>query len=201
MRDNHSFEIVKDRLERNTDSVAAIVSERHFDRIVQLVQAQMSLRFRSKVDAEDVANSVLKSFFNHYAGKPDGLTDWQGLWNLLAQIAMNKLRNRIRMFKQKKRDVRREVPDEVLGVAGLDGDNEEQHFACAAPDDEVVIRDLCDHLMKDFSDDRRRVIELSLQCYKVEEISEMVGLSDRSICRIRDQFKLRLEQERDADLR
>lgn len=202
MHDGHSFDAVKNRLAMNTDSAAEEVSVRHFERIVRLVRAQISRRYQSKIDAEDIANSVLKSFFLRYADGRDGLSDWQGLWCLLSRIAVNKLRNRVRDFRRKKRDVAMEVPVEA-GVYELGGDDLDHPTAAggepaATPDEAVVIRDLCDHLLRDYSEDKRRVIELSLQGYPVAEIADATRLSDRTVCRIRDQFKRRLEEEGDA---
>lgn len=201
MRDGHSFEAVKNRLARNTHSAAEEVSARHFERIVRLVRAQIGRRYQSKIDAEDIANSVLKSFFLRYADGRDGLSDWQGLWCLLSRIAVNKLRNRVRDLRRKKRDVGLEVPVEA-GAYELGGDDLDRPAAggepAASPDEAVVIRDLCDHLMRDYTEDKRRVIELSLQGYPVGEIADATRLSDRTVCRIRDQFKRRLEEESDA---
>lgn len=206
-----SFEAVKRRLAEHSPSAAEVVNRRHFDRIVRLAQGQIGRRYQGKVDAEDIANSVLKSFFHRYADHPDGLSDWQGLWRLLAEIAENKLRNRVRRFRQKKRDVDRELPHDAFGrdPAGEAVDRGAGDFASDrrlpdrlldGPDDEAEVRDLLAHLFRDYSDDKRRVIELSLQGYKVEEIAELSRVSDRTVCRIRDRFKQRLEAERASGL-
>jgi RNA polymerase sigma factor (sigma-70 family) len=189
MTDDSSFDWLTEELAANSPAAAEAVVRRHFGRIVQVVQARIGRRFRAKVDAEEVANSAMKSFFRRYAGDRTAVTDWQDLWNLLAEIALNKLRNRIRRFRQQRRDVDREQaggpePD-VAGVA--DG-----------PEAEVVLNDLFDHLVSGYGEAERRVVELSLQGYSVDDIAAAVGVGNRTVIRIRTGFRNRLQSLRDA---
>ena len=182
MKEQPDFEWVLDGLGDNRDSAAEAVVRATFDKIVGVVRKRISSRYQAKVDAESIANSTLKSFFRRHDEEPFDLGEWRDLWNLLIEIALNKLRGRIRAFRTARRDV-----DKERQADGADQGRP------AGADTEAVANDLYDFLADGCAAEEVQVLDLSLQGYTTDEIGGQVGVSPRTVIRIRNRFKARLE--------
>ena len=178
-----SFEQLLAELAASSPSAAEAVVRQNYTRLVALVRKRIATRFQAKVDAESIANSAMKSFFRQYTGDRMALTDWQDLWNLLAKIALNKLSNRLRQFQRQSRDVGREFECNGTEAARLtDG-----------PEAEAVVNELLDRLREGATAEERTVLDLSLLGYSVAEIAAEVGVSNRTVQRVRKAFQRKLE--------
>ena len=178
-----SFEQLLAELAANSPSAAEAVVRENYTRLVAVVRKRIAAKFQAKVDAESIANSAMKSFFRQYTGDRLALTDWQDLWNLLAKIALNKLSNRLRQFQRQSRDVGREFVCDGTEVARLtDG-----------PEAEAVVNELLDRLREGATAEERTVLDLSLLGYSVAEIAAEVGVSSRTVQRVRKAFQRTLE--------
>jgi RNA polymerase sigma-70 factor (ECF subfamily) len=62
------------------------------------------------------------------------------------------------------------------------------------PDEAVVLAETVEELLAGLSGDERAIVELSLQGYSAQEISQEVGRAERSVRRIREQVRKHLEQ-------
>jgi DNA-directed RNA polymerase specialized sigma24 family protein len=178
-----SFVRLLAELAADSPSAAEAVVRQNYSRLVGVVRGRIGGKFRAKVDAESIANSAMKSFFRQYTGDRLALTDWQDLWNLLARIALNKLSNRLRLYRRQSRDVGREFACDGTEAARLtDG-----------PEAEAVLSDLLDTLRAGATAEESTVLDLSLLGYPVAEIAAEVGVSDRTVQRVRKAFQRKLE--------
>jgi hypothetical protein len=116
MSESTSFLNLRDSLKSDNRTAVEEVVRRFYGRVVAVVRGRIGPNYRAKIDAEDIANSAMKSFLGDLTYDRLALTDWQDLWNLIAKIALNKLSNSLRRFQQQSRDVGREV-----GYEGQDG--------------------------------------------------------------------------------
>jgi DNA-directed RNA polymerase specialized sigma24 family protein len=160
-----------------------------FPRLVALVRSRTAGRLRARIDDEGVANSALKSFLLRNADDPYELGDWGDTWSLLAEIALCKLAGQVRRHTRQARDLSREQPIDGFDVADRQ----------PGPEDAVVVEDLLDWLSAGRSPVERAVVELSLHGYPVREVAEALGLSERTVIRLRVAFQKRLEIERLRD--
>ena len=185
MTDPTDFEAVMGGLGDGSQTAAAEVMARTYRRIVGLVRKRIGARFRARVDADSVANSVLKTFFRRHTADPYALTDWEDIWRLLAEIARRKLSNRLRWHD---RDKRRDPGERVGLEADVAGDER-----AADAEEQVVVDDLCDRLMAGYGEHERLAIELTVQGYSVDEVAARVGTGGRTVLRIRAKFRKHLE--------
>ena len=141
--------------------------------------------------------SAFKSFFvRHREGKLD-VGDCGGLWNLLTLITLRKCADRAEYFLAERRDAAREA----TGSAGGDGpdawlvalDREPR------PEEAVILAETVERLFRDASDHERPVLELSLQGCTASEISVRLGRAERSVRRLREHIRERLERLQGAD--
>jgi RNA polymerase sigma-70 factor (ECF subfamily) len=147
---------------------------------------------RQKVDPEDVAQSVFRSFFARQADGQFVLEDWDGLWGLLTRITLRKCHRQCERFTAGRRDVRREVsapsPAAGCGVAW------EAIAREPTPSDAAMLTELVDALMRPLDERERRILELRLQGYAVPEIGEAVGRTERTVHRVLERVRQRLER-------
>src|SRR5690606_10308653 len=81
----------------------------YVDQLMDLARGRISSRFASRVDAEDVVQSVFRTFFKHARAGDFTLKDPDDLCKLLVRITVFKTLRQIAFHKQAKRDARHET--------------------------------------------------------------------------------------------
>jgi RNA polymerase sigma-70 factor (ECF subfamily) len=194
MSPNDSFVVLMGRLRTGEDAAAREVFVRFAARLAGLARRHLDARVGAKVDPEDVVQSAYKSFFLR---QRDGALDvgtWDGLWGLLTMITLRKCADRAAYYRAEKRDVARETgtgsaDDSTPGVVEMALDREPQ------PDEAAALAETVEALFRTIDDpDERAILELSLQGHTATEISEQLGRAERSVRRIREHIRKRLER-------
>src|SRR5262249_14762883 len=146
------------------------------------------------VEAEDVVQSAYKSFFLRYGDAGLDLADEDGLWGLLALITLRKCADRVRYHRAERRDAFREAPAAEAGdepwrdVVGRE----------PTPEEAAVLAETVEGLFRGLEGDERAVVEMSLQGYSTQEISERLGRAERSVRRLRERVRRQLERWREG---
>jgi RNA polymerase sigma-70 factor (ECF subfamily) len=183
---------------RAGDSDAALEVFRRFSsQLIALARSRFAHRFRFKVDPEDVVQSAYKSFFHRYGQGELRADNWSCLWGLLTLITLRKCSERVAYHRAGRRDIRREVsarPGGSRTVPSLEAPGREP-----TPHEAVELSETVERLLAGLDDDERPVIELSLQGYSVREISQRLERAERSVRRIRERVRCRLEREQTKD--
>jgi RNA polymerase sigma-70 factor (ECF subfamily) len=184
-----AFRALMARLRSGEDAAAREVFERFADRLIALARRQFNQLLARKVDPEDVVQSAFKSFFTrHRAGKLE-VGDRGGLWNLLTLITLRKCADRAEFFRADRRDAAREATDP--GLTALDRE--------PRPEEAVILAETVEYLFRDVSAHERPILELSLQGYTAPEISARLGRAERSVRRLREHIRKRLERLQESD--
>jgi RNA polymerase sigma-70 factor (ECF subfamily) len=174
------------RLQAGSDDAATQIYRRYAKRLRGLARANTTGSLARRVDTEDIVQSVFRVFF---AGAKKGLyhvPDGEDLWKLLLIIALNKIRAEGVYHHAAKRDVRHTTQLDADDAPPVqEGDDE---FATNFL--QLVVRDTLE-LLPDFE---RRLIDLRLSGYEMEEISQMVGRSKRTVERSLQQARDRLKE-------
>ena len=162
------------------EEAAAALYERYARRVFGLVESKLGARLRASTEPEDVVQSVFKSMFRgvqsgHYDAPP-GTT----LWNLLAVIAVHKLRRKANHFSAQCRDSKRNISLDTID--GISLDQSSMEFL------EVTVRETLE-MLRPLD---REILSLRIQRYTVDEISEQTGRTrrtvERSLQRSREQL-------------
>jgi RNA polymerase sigma-70 factor, ECF subfamily len=191
MTSDDSYPDLVARLKSGADAAARAVFERFTSRLIELTRRQLDARLRHKIDPEDVVQSAYKSFFVRF-GSTLGQQSWDGLWGLLTLITLRKCSDRVRYYRTEARDARREaaapasseVPEPWRDAVGRE----------PTPDEAAVLAETVEALMRDLDADERPIVELSLQGYSTQEISTRLGRAERSVRRLRERIRQRLER-------
>jgi RNA polymerase sigma-70 factor (ECF subfamily) len=166
--------------------------ERFTRRLIGLARAHLDTRLQHKIDPEDVVQSAYKSFFLRYGdaeiAAQGGL---DGLWSLLTMITLRKCADRVRYFKADCRNVSREVkprsadePEPWREAIGRE----------PTPEHAAVLAETVEQILAGLDPAERQIIELSLQGYSTQEVSERLGRAERSVRRLRQRLKQHLEK-------
>lgn len=184
MSPHDSFSLLMSSLRAGDDAAASALFNRFAARLIGVARQQIAARLRHKVDAEDVVQSVFESFF----AKTEQLqiTDWDGLWGLLVLITVRKCIRHVEHQQAHRRDARREVQLPAGGDWPL-VDRE------PSPQEGAMLAELMEELLSGFDADDRAVLELSLQGHSTQEISEQLGRAERTVRRLREQARTRLQ--------
>jgi RNA polymerase sigma-70 factor (ECF subfamily) len=195
MNPRDSFADLMDRLRRRDDDAASEVFHRYAHRLIALARLRLDARLRQKVDPEDVLQSVFKSFFlRHAAGRFD-LDGWDGLWALLAVITVRKC-GRINCFF---RAAGRDADVSAVSIGSEDGAAEPRGTGEPSPEEATILAELVESLLRDLPERDHPVVVLGLQGHTAKEISTQLDRPERSIYRVLQRVRARIEQMQRAD--
>lgn len=180
------------RLRSGDESAASEVYDRYAKRVFGLVHQQMADRLRAQVQPEDIVQSVFKSVFrgintgNYDA--PAGGT----LWQLMAIVAVHKVRRNARRRTALRRDARRTQSLDAMEKFDTPDDFTPEEF-------ESAVREA----IEDLKDTEQDVVLLRVQGYSVEEIAAKLERSRRSIERALQNIRTKMlssfdEEEADS---
>jgi RNA polymerase sigma-70 factor (ECF subfamily) len=159
---------------------------RYAERVHALVVAQSSRDLARRVDAEDLVQSVFRTFFRRAAHGHYNVPDGEEMWKLLLVIALNKVRAAGAFHRAAKRDIRQTAGGKVLELA-LDSRQARDEGALA------VLRLVVEELMEGLPGANKRIIELRIEGYEVAEITAKVQRSKRTVERVLQGFRTQLE--------
>src|SRR5262245_35006832 len=197
MADNDSFAILMAGLRAGQDEAAREVFERYAQALTALARQRLKGSVQKRGDPEDVVQSVYRSFFRRHDEGQYAIADWKSLWGLLTVITLRKCLNQNLYHQRKRRQVGREIP-----LGGSEGGDPLAWAAVApepTPEEAAVLTETVERLLGDLELPERQVIELSLQGYTAPEIKQQLGRSERTVRRVREYVRLRLERMLLAD--
>ena len=191
MEGDESIELLS-RVRQGDEQAATDLFERYVERLIRLAQSRLCAKLQRRVDAEDVVQSVYRSFFSHAQDGRYQLQRSGDLWRLLAAITVNKVRNQARHGRARKRAVNAEesavVCSSTLGIS--------PEAVCHEPTPEelAVLLEEIENEMSGLSRLKRQIVQLRLQGVSNEEVAEQVSCTERTVQRTLKQLKEGLEQ-------
>jgi RNA polymerase sigma-70 factor (ECF subfamily) len=198
MAASDSFHDVMARLRAGDEAAAREVFQRFVQKLVRLARRQFDAVLRRKVDPEDVVQSAYKSFFLRYGEGKLAVESWGNLWGLLTLITMRKCLDRVEYLRAAGRDVKREAAAHP-GAAGA-GPWWEPIAREPTPEEAAVLAETVERLLRDLDAGERPILEMSLQGYTTQEISQRLVLAERSVRRLRQRIRKQLERMQLTDL-
>jgi RNA polymerase sigma-70 factor, ECF subfamily len=190
-----SFAAVMARLRVGEEEAAWTVFQRYARQLIALARRQFPRPLLRRVDPEDVVQSVYRSFFDRYAKGDYELRDWGSLWSLLVVITLRKCANQLQYHRRACRAVGREVSPEV--PADDSGPRWEAVDPEPTPQEAALLTETLTEVLGDLEPPERQIIELSLQGYTTREIKEQLGRAERTVRRVRERVREKLERLRE----
>ena len=169
------------RLRGGDDQAASEFYDRYVKRVFGLVHQQMADRLHAVVQPEDIVQSVFKSIFRGLTTGDYDAPRSGSLWQLIAIVAVHKVRRNARRTLVDRRDARRtQSLDELEGFEAESSSTPEEF--------ERAIREEIEGL-KPFE---QEVAMLRVQGFTVEDISNNLNRSRRGIERALHRIRERL---------
>jgi RNA polymerase sigma-70 factor (ECF subfamily) len=163
----------------------------YVDRLVVLARKRISQRLASRVDPEDVVQSVFRTFFGRLKAGQFRIDDQDDLCKLLVRITVHKTLQQIAFHKAAKRDPSMETSqssdanDRIMDL--LDRE--------PGPEEAVAFLEHFDQFLNRLRPEERQIIDMRMQGYSNQEIAEKLGIYDRKIRRVIERVRGLAEQE------
>jgi RNA polymerase sigma-70 factor (ECF subfamily) len=183
------------RLRNGDDAAAATIFYRFSRQLAALARRHLEARLRQKVDPEDVLQSALKSFFRRQADGRLAPSDWNELWNILTVLTIRKCIRYWERYTASRRDVR------VEAMPPSDGADFDWQFLDRepSPQEGALLAEAVERLLQGLESRDRDIVTLALQGYSAAEIGEQLNRPRRTVYRVLERIKKRLERMQDED--
>lgn len=196
MAADNEFERLIDRLRRHDEGAASEVFHRFARRLIALARNQLDSWIRTRVEPEDVIQSVFRSFFTRFEAGQFQLGNWDNLWTVLTLITVRKCANRTAFWHTAKRDLQRE--------ANLPRQGDPLEHALArdpTPAEAAILSETVERLMQKAPEQDRSILTLHLQGCDIAAISAQVRRSERTVRRTLERMRrmlMRLQSDGEA---
>lgn len=178
-------------LRGGSDAALELMFLQFTERLMQLARSRIASYYRSKVDPEDVVQSVFKSFLKRYRNDKVEINSDDSLWGLLTIITIRKCADRIEYLRTAARNVRREVsitPKQSQDTGSIRYLLDRE----PSPDEAVELAEFVESLFLGIDQIDRPIIEFQLQGFSTKETATMLNRSERTVRRVRARARSRL---------
>src|SRR5258707_536336 len=146
---------------------------RYAGRLRALASAQCGPDLQVRFDADDIVQSVFRTFFQGLRESAYRVPEGQELWGLLFVIALHKIRNQANYHRAAKRDIGQTVGGEFLETNFAD-DEASLNFLMMLIEDEI----------KDYPPVNKDIVRMRIEGYDIGEIVRSTGRSRRTVERV-----------------
>lgn len=183
------------RWQDGDQDAADALFHRYVERLLALAQTRLPTWLARHVDAEDVVQSAYRSFFTGARAGRYVLARSGDLWRLLVAITVHKLQRQVEHHTAGKRSVFRQRslrPDHGLLEVPLESLAREP-----TPAEAAAVADTLERICRNLAPLTRQMFELRLQGYSLDEIATRTSRCERTVRRLLEQVKERLQQYQD----
>lgn len=173
------------RFRAGEDDAATQLYKRYAKRLHRLAQRNTGADLARRFDADDVVQSVFRTFFRRVRTGLYDLPDGDELWRLLLVISLNKIRALAIHHRAQKRSVSTTLAPGTELLSQLTDENSEN---LALTSLKMVIGDVLSNL----PEVQQRMIVRRIEGCQVEEIAAETGRSKRTVERVLQDFRGRL---------
>jgi RNA polymerase sigma factor (sigma-70 family) len=170
--------------------------DRYGASLQRLAKSRMVPALQQRVGAEDVVQSVCRTFFRRAGKQEFDLSGTDSLWRLLCAITLTKVRQHARFHYRECRTPDRETPlagEDCAPEAGA-GDRPVKPVE-PTPDEIAEFADQMQRLFAVLTEEEQALVRGKLEGLTQIEIAEQVGCSERTVRRLLDSVRKRWEQE------
>jgi RNA polymerase sigma-70 factor (ECF subfamily) len=169
------------RFKAGEQDAATALYLKYADQLRSLAIAQRPPALAARMDADDIVQSVFRTFFRRAARDGYDVPEGEDLWKLFLVIGLNKIRNATTHHRAARRDIRQTVPlgEADAGPTAVEGDRIGL----------TVLRMVIDEALDRLPDTARQIVALRIEGCEVAEIADRVGRAKRSVERVLQQFR------------
>ncbi len=170
------------RFRRGQDDAPTLLYLRYAGRLRSLAAAQSSPALASRVDPEDIVQSVFRTFFRRAAQGQYEVPEGEEIWKLLLIIALHKIRDVADFHRAARRDVRATATGAVYDRSLAVESGPDEHAL-------AVLRLVIDETLESLPATHRPIIELRIAGHELAEIAAQTRRSKRTVERVLQEFR------------
>jgi len=180
-----------ERCRTGSESAAAELFNRYVSRLLGVARKRIGERMNSRLDPEDVVQSVFRTFFTRLKSDQFEITDEDDLSKLLVRITLHKTLRQIAYHRAARRDPNHEAPQGELSQQDI------LQVMTKEPTPATVVTfiDQLDHFLGRLSKEEQQILTLRLQGYSTEEIAQQINSYDRKVRRVLERVKALVQKE------
>jgi hypothetical protein len=157
------------------------IFNKYINMIVSLASKRVDSRFKTRIDPESIALSVMESFFQGVRETRFDFDNWQMVYGLLVKITIRKSHNRNVLHSAKKRL----GPEQVVDGPGEVGFEEWQaQYTGPSPEEEVIARDLLETIRSKLEEREAQLLDLKLAGHSRDEIGQCAAVGTITVTKI-----------------
>jgi len=150
-------------------------------RLIPFALTKIDKLLVSKLDPEDIVQSVFRNFFAELQKGTFKPASWEEMWYLLAKMTIWKCHRKREYYLTQSRDVRTEKP--------LEGKESAPHNMMVV-DENLILEESLDLVISRLEDEnKKRAFLLTLQGFSPVEIAEELGVSKRTVERFKNDIR------------
>jgi RNA polymerase sigma-70 factor (ECF subfamily) len=174
-----------ERCRAGDQDAARVLFDSYVERLLPLARRRISQRLASRVDAEDIVQSVFRTFFARLQDDQFEITSQDDLFRLLVRITVHKTLRQVAHHRAAKRN-----PGQEMGQSDSAHEQLLQILTEEpTPEETVSFLDQLEHFMQQMPDGDRKILELRMEGFSTEEIAQKTGSYDRKIRRVLERIR------------
>jgi len=181
MWDDMSINTAISKIKDCSQEEEIFIFNKYINMIVPLASKRVDSRFKTRIDPESIALSVMESFFQGVRETRFDFDNWQMVYGLLVKITIRKSHNRNVLHSAKKR-LGPGQTDEGPGEVGFE--EWQAQYTGPSAEEEVIAKDLLETIRSRLEEREAQLLDLKLAGYSRDEIANTLGYSTRTVDRI-----------------
>ena len=178
------------RIHHDADQDAAMdIFLRYSERILKCAQKSMSSSLSSRVDPDDIVQSVFRTFFRRASEGQYQVPSGEELWKLLLAISLNKVRKVGQFHRAAKRDIHSSA-----SLPPKDAIADKNYDEISRSILELSVAELVSKL----PESAQSIVRLRIEGYQVSQIALETQRSKRSVERVLQHFRSTLGRHLEA---
>lgn len=175
------------RLRKGEQDAATRLYLRYARRLHGLATAQTGQDLKSRVDAEDIVQSVFRTFFRRAQEGHYEVPDGEEIWKLFLVIGLHKIRDAAVFHRAAKRNAGRTT---ALVGAGESADPPAADQMAA-----TTLRMVIDEILLNLNDSQKEIVTMRMEGAQVDEIAQATKRSRRTVERTLQKFRELLQKQ------
>ena len=175
------------RLRKGEQDAATRLYLRYARRLHGLATAQTGQDLKSRVDPEDIVQSVFRTFFRRAQEGHYEVPDGEEIWKLFLVIGLHKIRDAAVFHRAAKRNAGR--------TTALIGAGESADPPAADQMAETTLRMVIDEILLNLNDSQKEIVTMRMEGAQVDEIAQVTKRSHRTVERTLQKFRELLQKQ------
>lgn len=196
--DSSTDQELVERCRTGSESAASELFNRYVARLMGVARRRIGERMNSRLDPEDVVQSVFRTFFTRLKEDQFEIVDDDDLSKLLVRITLHKTLRQIAFHRAARRDPNQEAAQgdsssrlAILQVMGKE----------PTPITVLTFMDQLDHFLARLSPEDQQILTLRLKGHSTDEIATHLKSYDRKVRRVLERVRaMAQEDEKEIDL-